>query len=292
MLALALMPLLALALFALRVFLNERSYLYPPHGTLPLSLEQAAVAGLREVRLPSANGVELGAWYAPASNGVTVILTHGTGGTRADLIAEIRILRTKGTGVLAFDFPGHGLSTGHVEWAKPERDAITAAVDWLVAQPGVDTTRIGAIGFSFGGYTLAQVVPTEPRIRAVALLGTPADADELVLWEYRRWGKAAGWLAQRIDDVLYPEPDSLKAKDMVGRISPRPLLVIAGGADSVVPLALARELFDAAKEPREFYIVSGATHGDYAKAGVVEYAERLSAFFSPAAFDAVHPEHP
>jgi uncharacterized protein len=291
-LALLILPLLAVALFALRVFLNERSYLYPTHGSLPVTLEQAAVDGMRDVRIPSTNGVELGAWYAPSTNGVMVILTHGTGGTRADLIGEIRILRASGAGVLAFDFPGHGLSTGHVEWARPERDAITSALNWVVQQPGVDTARIGAIGFSFGGYTLAQVVPTEHRISAVVLLGTPADADALVRWEYRRWGSAAGWLAQRIDDVLYPEPDSFKAKDMVARIAPRPLLIVAGGADSIVPLVFARELFDAAREPKEFFVVKDAHHGDYANAGVVEYADRLRAFFRPAAFEAVHPGRP
>jgi fermentation-respiration switch protein FrsA (DUF1100 family) len=46
----------------------------------------------------------------------------------------------------------------------------------------------------------------------------------------------------------------------VDRISPRPLLVIHGDADELVPLEHAQSLYQKAREPKELKIIPGAGH--------------------------------
>jgi dipeptidyl aminopeptidase/acylaminoacyl peptidase len=95
-------------------------------------------------------------WYAPSRNRAAVVLVHGTGADRSSLLADTRILTDAGFGTLALDIPGQGQSEGRTRWGVPERQAISAAVDWLSARDEVDPQRIGGFGLSMGAYVLTQ----------------------------------------------------------------------------------------------------------------------------------------
>jgi fermentation-respiration switch protein FrsA (DUF1100 family) len=55
--------------------------------------------------------------------------------------------------------------------------------------------------------------------------------------------------------------DRYASADAIGRIR-SPLLIIAGDQDEVVPFDQSRRLFDAARSPKEFVAIPGATHND------------------------------
>jgi fermentation-respiration switch protein FrsA (DUF1100 family) len=46
----------------------------------------------------------------------------------------------------------------------------------------------------------------------------------------------------------------------IGRISPRPILILHGDGDNVVPLEHAYRLYREAAEPKELIIIPGANH--------------------------------
>jgi putative redox protein len=48
--------------------------------------------------------------------------------------------------------------------------------------------------------------------------------------------------------------------DHVGEIAPRPLIIIHGSEDDVVPLSHARRMFEKAGEPKELKVIEGAGH--------------------------------
>ncbi|MDP9397752.1 MAG: alpha/beta hydrolase, partial [Actinomycetota bacterium] len=52
--------------------------------------------------------------------------------------------------------------------------------------------------------------------------------------------------------------------DSVGRIAAvaSPLLVVAGGADRIIPVQQSRQLYDAAREPKRYLEIPGADHND------------------------------
>ena len=275
---------LAFAFYIGVVSYREESadYIRTPPAEISRHPERTGISGLEEISILRPDGVRLAGWYAPpGATRAVVILVHGVGADRASLLYESRVLAQAGFGVLALDLPGQGLSGGKIEWGVPEREAISAAVDWLSHRDEVDPQRIGAYGLSMGSYVLAQAAVIDPRISAVVLASTPSEVVEFN-WQASR---SFGWLSQ------YPTywalraagtPLDLAPRDILGRIAPRPLLLIQGQLDSLVPEWMAHQLFAVAHEPKELYVVAGAHHSDFSMAAPSEYRARLTDFFRRA----------
>lgn len=267
------------ALVAFRAYRDERRCFIPVRRPARLSLAEFAIPGLRDVSFTTPEGTILRGVFAPPRNRAAVILTHGSQGEHSDLMPEARLLHGAGFGVLAFDWPGHGQSDGRIEWGAGERRALTSALGWLSAQPEVDPARIGAFGFSMGGHTVTQVAAEEPRLRAVALAGTPPDPLVHLHWEYRHLGALRRWPARLALIVSGMKTDEQVPEQVIGKLAPRPLLLIAGQDDELVPTWMTERLFAAAHEPKTLLVVPGAGHGGYAEASPVEYSRGLVRFF-------------
>jgi fermentation-respiration switch protein FrsA (DUF1100 family) len=69
---------------------------------------------------------------------------------------------------------------------------------------------------------------------------------------------------------------------VIDQIAPRPLFVIHGTADGLVPLRHARSLRDHARGPVELWEISGAGHVRCHAACPEEYEQRVVAFFREA----------
>ena len=58
----------------------------------------------------------------------------------------------------------------------------------------------------------------------------------------------------------------------------RPLLVIHGEKDSIVPMALGRQVYDAAHEPKQWFVIVGAEHNDVPFVGGISYFQKITGF--------------
>lgn len=131
-----------------------------------------------------------------------------------------------------------------------------AALDSL-PRMGVTTTRIGAVGSSFGGMVVLGA--RDPRVRALALLATPSEIatetpppgepSKTVTLESGAWVRRAFYE----DTARY---DLFSAV----REYARPTLIIHGSEDEVVPVEDAARLHNAASEPRRLEVILGADH--------------------------------
>jgi len=114
-----------------------------------------------------------------------VVLVHGSGGDRTQLLSEAASLAARNVVVLTITEP----STSSAPIPSPDpatyieqvqdvqlRDvvAVRRAVDVLQTLPSVDPERIGYLGWSAGGKTGTFVAAAEPRVKALALLSTGA----------------------------------------------------------------------------------------------------------------------
>ncbi|HET9960305.1 MAG TPA: alpha/beta fold hydrolase [Polyangiaceae bacterium] len=265
------------ALFvAWRSYRVEREMCFPK-PTLAGSPADVGLADAREVSFES-NGERLYGWYLPARNGGAIALFHGAGGNRASLAAEARALHEGGFGVLLLELPGHGRSEGDVRWGRPEETAIRDAVQFLLRQPGVDAERLGALGFSLGGYMLARVARSDVRIRAVALEGTPAHLGDRIRHTHRRWGTFGAACAKLAFLQSGHDPERDSAHAAVPEIAPRALLIVTSEQDELVPRAMAETMFAAARQPKALLVVPGNGHGGYASRSR-SYAADLVEFF-------------
>jgi dipeptidyl aminopeptidase/acylaminoacyl peptidase len=253
-----------------------------PPSELLRKPDATGLSSVESVRFKGGDGARIAGWFVPPKNHATVVLLHGTSADRTSMLAEASILAKASFGVLLFDWPGYGESEGEVRWGAPERAALAGALDWLVRRPDIDPNRIGGLGFSMGAFMLTEVAPEEARLKALALAASPTDMREQTRWESRRWGPFSQFpalLAVEVSGMPLDDPPPVRR---IAELRGRPVFVYGGDADETVPPATTKALFDAAREPKELWLMPGAHHGGYDKAAPGAYGARLVDFFTRA----------
>ncbi len=208
----------------------------PPH--IPLDDVQPEAFGLtaREVEFLTSDGVQLGAWYVPSTNGAAVILRHGAGSTGSDVFAHAAALAYHGYGVLVTDARGHGLSEGRgMEFGWYGDVDIDAAVSFLVGQPDVEFGRIAVLGLSMGGEEALGAVASDSRIAAVVGEGATARtaADKAWMADVYGWRGQVQMVLERVQywtaDQLTAASPPISLAEAARDASPRPVLLITAG---------------------------------------------------------------
>jgi carboxymethylenebutenolidase len=125
--------------------------------------------------------------YASRSGVATrpvVVILHGVDGMVEESEKEIRKLAAEIAGDGYLVFVPHYLDPAPGSTAMPSRDVlvqrtiqattyrprVTAAVDYALAQPGVDTTRVGIVGLSLGGGLALWYAESAPRGKVKAVV--------------------------------------------------------------------------------------------------------------------------
>jgi fermentation-respiration switch protein FrsA (DUF1100 family) len=73
--------------------------------------------------------------------------------------------------------------------------------------------------------------------------------------------------------------DLVRPVDDIGLIGPRPVFLIQGMADTMVPLDSAQRLYDAAGEPRQLWTEPDAPHMNMYAYYRIRYTKRVLKFF-------------
>ena len=246
-------------------------------GTPPLELDAESVHFL------SKSGSTVSAWYGrPESDRPVVVLSHGVRGARDQLADRALFLRKAGYGVLLYDAQAHGESTGDsITFGHLESHDARAAVGFVRERE--PRSSIGFIGPSLAGAsallgstplpidalvleavypTLARAVSNRIEIRLGPLLAKPLAA--LLLWQVER--------------RLGFDPYDLNPIERIGTVC-GPILMIAGAQDRHTTLVESKELFEAAPDPKELWVVDGAAHQSFHRYAREEYEARLLEFF-------------
>jgi hypothetical protein len=129
-----------------------------------------------------------------------------------------------GCAVLRFNFRGVGASAGHFDEGRGERDDFEAGLDFVAATcPGVD---LWAAGFSFGA-GIALTTGVQDR-RVTQLLG------------------------------IAPPIGRYDFADVAA--SRKPMHLIHGEADELMPVAQLREFYEIVSPPKTLTVIVGASH--------------------------------
>ena len=236
-----------------------------------------------DVVFPSRDGWMLSGWFISPQNGATVILTHGMGGNRLDLMPVASILVKRGFGLLMYDMRAHGRSTGNLgTWGWMEVNDLNGAADYLMTRPEVHPNRIGALGFSLGGQITIRAVTENDSIKAIiAEDPSPAVlADHLMPSGFslrRLINYPALWLVYRLQSAVSGVSPPTGVLNSIERIAPRPIMLISSGSGR--GQELTRIYFDAACEPKELWEVPETRHGWIFTVRPEAYQNKVCGFF-------------
>jgi uncharacterized protein len=178
----------------------------------------------------------------------------------------MQILHHNGYAVLPVDLRARGESEHDVvTLGLKERHDIDAAVAFLRQQPEVAWSAISVIGKSAGGVAAILAAADNPTIGAVVAESSFARLDDIVAYNLRQrtglpsfpFAPIALWLAERLSGCRISQ---VVPQERVGRLSPRPLLLIHAEDDTVVRIDQSEKLYGAAGEPKQFWRVPGSVH--------------------------------
>ncbi|RYG77268.1 alpha/beta fold hydrolase [Yimella sp. RIT 621] len=130
-------------------------------------------------------------WFTPKDAGggrPTVLLGHGFGGNKTDLLPQAQRLVGEGYNVLTWSARGFGRSTGRISLNAPGAEVadVSTLLDWVAKQPNVlldkaGDPRAGMAGGSYGGGIALMTAALDHRVDAIAASITYWDlADALV----------------------------------------------------------------------------------------------------------------
>jgi dipeptidyl aminopeptidase/acylaminoacyl peptidase len=180
----------------------------------------------------------------------------------------------------------------------------SSALTFLTKHPAVDPNRIAVVGSSFGGAVAVYTGGVDPRVAAVISNGGWGDGERKFRGQHpgaEAWKKFTDMLAlgrgyrakngkplmvPRYDIVPIPPhlrtnlaKDSIheftsetaqsmydfRADDVVGKIAPRPLLLLHSSNDSVTPTEQSIEMFKRAGHPSELHLIADVDHFMFAE---------------------------
>jgi uncharacterized protein len=130
----------------------------------PVDLAAVGLPAPHAVAIPG-DGVKLSGWLFenPRNERCAVVMLHGFGGDKTEVIAPTPIFWDRGCDLLLYDSRGHGESSqALLSFGFHERQDLLDAIDWLVGRTKLPRERIGLIGWSYGAAVAIQAA-AEPR---------------------------------------------------------------------------------------------------------------------------------
>lgn len=245
---------------------------------------EPAPAPATEIRLTTSDRVAIAAsyWRADDPTAPAILLLHGNGGNRRDMVDMATWLAGEGYSVLSIDMRGHGQSSPKSKsFGYLEAHDAHAALAWLRQQH--PASKLGAIGFSLGG--------------AASVLGDkgPLDVDALVMMSvypdirtaiFNRIEAAAGTLpATAIEPMLSYQsiprygvaPDKLSPLEALNKVRV-PVMLVGGELDAYTPPAETEAMYRAAPPGSEWWILGGLGHDDVVRATDPAFRQKLKAY--------------
>ena len=254
---------------ALLLFLMQSRLLYYPEIGRDISTTPQAVGlDFEEVWLDAGEGVRLHGWYVGREGAKAVaLILHGNAGSIALRLDWLRMFHQLGYASFIVDYRGYGRSTGSPGEQGTYDDA-RRAWEYLTEIRGWNGRDVVLLGESLGGAVAAHLA-ARVRPRALVLHSAFTSVPDMAAQLYRFL--PVRWLARfRYDTRAY-----LRAVQA-------PVLIAHSPSDEIVPFSHARELYQAANEPKRLLELAGG-HNDGFIFVRREWVQALAVFLQAAA---------
>lgn len=186
-----------------------------------------------------------------------IVFFHGNAQNISSHYMALAWATKKDMELLVFDYRGYGRSDGEVKTQNTIEDG-HAVLNW--AEQNSELPLV-VFGQSLGGAVAMKVVSereNKSRIKLLAVESTFASyrmaAQDALARPWLTW--PFQWMAH------FVLSDKYAPKGHLEKLSPVPLLVIHGTRDPIIEFKRGQEVFDLAREPKEFWSVENGRHID------------------------------
>jgi len=215
------------------------------------------------------DGVPIEAAHLPGDGELAIVMAHGftLSWSRPFVWRVARWLNQYGV-VVTFDFRGHGRSGGLSTMGDREIRDLDVAVAYARE---LGYRRVASVGFSMGASIVVRYAGLVGGLDAAVSVSGPGR------WYYRgtkpmrrvHWAveRRAGrlitrtWLKTRVSSVRW-DPVPVPPAEAAARIAPTPFLVVHGEQDLYFPVDHAYQLYGAAREPKELWVIPEFGHAE------------------------------
>ena len=249
---------------------------------------------LKTRTLVTEDGVPIDAMHLPRDTDLAIVMAHGfTLSWQHGAVWRVAKRLNHTAGVIAFDFRGHGRSGGLSTLGDRETEDLAVAI---ASARELGYQRIAAVGFSMGASVVVRYAGLVGDIDAAVSVSGPGR------WYYRgtypmrrvhwaverRLGRmiTRKWLNTRISGGRW-NPVPMPPAEAAARIAPIPFLVVHGDKDPYFPVEHAHQLYQAAREPKELWVVPGFGHAESGSSDdlvdhIAAWADQVTASRVPA----------
>ena len=238
------------------------------------------------IHFNSSDGIKLAGIFIKGNLDATIILLHGYGRSKEQMLPQAAFLHKAGFNILMFDFRASGESEGkYITFGVKEKNDLEGAVSYLKTRKDINPEKIGLLGFSMGGAVAIMESGELPEIKAIVINSSYARFKTVIWNNFKIYLKGVpffplGWIVLLIiksrTGIYYPRINPIKYLE---KLQKRPLMIIHGTHDKRIPVEDTMEFYKKAPWIKEFWLVKGAGHEDTYSIKSGEYEEKVINFF-------------
>lgn len=223
-------------------------------------------------------------WFFPGLRGApTILLCHGYGSSRGELLTLISALQDHQYNVFVFDFAAHGGIEGITTFGYRESTEVRAAIDTVAARSDVDASQFGVWGYNLGAYSALREAESDRRVRAIVLDSVYDEPQQMVKMGVERTGLAgfplmirSAQFSFRWLNYKYREDPPLSNK--LGVLAGVSKLFIEAADDPELS-DITRQMFLKSPEPKEQATIARGNFVAMDDTDKREYENRVVSFF-------------
>jgi fermentation-respiration switch protein FrsA (DUF1100 family) len=237
-----------------------------------------------DARVTTSDGLHLNGWFIPGASPDTVIVVHGYKDQPGAMLGVADVLHKHGYASLVVGLRGHDINDGEtISFGLYEVRDLAAWYDYLHQRQDVDQAHIGLFGVSMGGSIGLRYASQNSAIRTVIVDSAFSSVSDTAATSIKHFtglppfpfAPAIVFWAER---ELGGSVSVLDATTWIKTISPRPVFLMQGGADTVVSATSGERLYAAAGDPKEFWYEPTVGHAQFLKMMPEEFERRVSGF--------------
>ena len=249
--------------------LLDQFFIYYPESWQARNWAKLSGLPLEDVWFESEDGVRLFGWYVETRADRPVVLwCHGNAGNIIHRLANLKYLYQLGLSVFLFDYRGYGQSQKQNPTETGLYQDAIGAYDYLTRTRKIRPERIVLFGRSLGSTVVGELAVQRPA-GGVILESSFPSIEAVAKHHY------AGLPVHRLLGAQFRLVDRMPHLSL-------PKLIIHGDKDDIIPIELGRQVYDAAKPPKDWYVISGADHNNTYEVGGAAYFRRLGEFIKQA----------